>query len=235
MKRWAVITVGLYLVALLALTGPVFLAAFAGWGQHGRMDVDDLRRLVQDWGYWIWIGVAVAGQVLLLVVPVAKAEGRPLKRRHVRVPTLTASFLLAFMCVALAAVIAVVFWRDEGFKMFEVFGNTGNRATLVLFGYVAVAWIVWALVFRRFQKRDEPAALNSRLMRWLLRGSILELLIAVPSHVFVRHRDDCCAPIATFWGIATGITVMLISFGPGVFFLFVKRAQQLRPRSEPHV
>jgi hypothetical protein len=66
--------------------------------------------------------------------------------------------------------------------------------------------------------------------RWLLRGSILELLIAVPSHVLVRRRDDCCAPAGTFWGIATGISVMLLCFGPGIFFLFVARCRKLKPR-----
>jgi hypothetical protein len=36
-------------------------------------------------------------------------------------------------------------------------------------------------------------------------GSILELLVAVPSHIIVRRRGDCCAPLGTFCGTATGI------------------------------
>jgi hypothetical protein len=52
----------------------------------------------------------------------------------------------------------------------------------------------------------------------------------VPCHVIVRRRDDCCAPIGTFCGIATGISVTLLCFGPGVYFLFVKRMQQLQPK-----
>jgi len=54
----------------------------------------------------------------------------------------------------------------------------------------------------------------------------------VPSHVIVRRRDDCCAPAGTFWGIATGISVMLLCFGPGVFFLFVERFQRLKPKEK---
>jgi hypothetical protein len=88
---------------------------------------------------------------------------------------------------------------------------------------VGVFWVIWALVFHSFAKSDEPDSLIKRSTRWLLRGSILELLIAVPSHVIVRRRDDCCAPMGTFWGIATGISVMLLCFGPGVYFLFVER------------
>jgi hypothetical protein len=234
MKRWAFITVGLYLLALLALTAPVFAAAYH-WGAKSIFGWDDIFHVFQEAPYWIWIGVSVAAQVLLLVVPVAKAAGRPVKRRHVLTPILTSAFLLGFMCVAFVAMIAVVIWKDDGLKMFEVFGNSGFHPWGALASYVAVAWIGWALAFWQFQKRDEPTAQSAKLLRWLLAGSILELLVAVPSHVIVRNRADCCAPLATFWGIATGITVMLMAFGPGVFFLFVKRAQQLRPRSESHV
>jgi hypothetical protein len=73
--------------------------------------------------------------------------------------------------------------------------------------------------------------LLKRSLRWLLRGSILELLVAVPSHIIVRRRGDCCAPLGTFWGIATGISVMLLCFGPSVFFLFVERFERLKPKS----
>jgi len=73
-------------------------------------------------------------------------------------------------------------------------------------------------------------AILTVLLYALLRGSILELLIAVPSYVIVRRRDDCCAPAGPFWGIATGISIMLLCFGPGVFFLFVERFQRLKPK-----
>jgi len=89
-----------------------------------------------------------------------------------------------------------------------------------------------AVIFRSFAKSDDPDALLKRIVRWLLRGSLLELLVAVPSHIIVRRRDDCCAPLGTFWGIATGISVMLLCFGPGVFFLFVERCQRLKPKPQ---
>jgi hypothetical protein len=60
---------------------------------------------------------------------------------------------------------------------------------------------------------------------WLLKGSVLELLIVVPCHVIVRRRHDCSAPIAT------GLAIMLLSFGPSVLFLYKKRLDSypLRP------
>ena len=96
-----------------------------------------------------------------------------------------------------------------------------------------VFWTVWGLIFRKFAKADDEQALVKRVTRWLLRGSILELIVAVPSHVIVRRRDDCCAPMGTFWGIATGISVMLLCFGPGVYFLFVERMRKLKAKPAP--
>jgi hypothetical protein len=52
------------------------------------------------------------------------------------------------------------------------------------------------------------------------------LLIVVPCHVVVRHRDDCSAPALTGFGIATGLAVMLLTFGPGVVFLYRKRLRR---------
>jgi hypothetical protein len=62
----------------------------------------------------------------------------------------------------------------------------------------------------------------------MLRGSILELLIAVPTHIAVRHRNDCCAGFGTFVGLTLGISVMLFSFGPAVFFLYADRWRRRR-------
>ncbi len=63
---------------------------------------------------------------------------------------------------------------------------------------------------------------------WMLRGSVLELLIVVPCRVVVQRRNDCCAPAVTGLGIATGIAIMLLSFGPGVLFLVGKRLERYR-------
>jgi hypothetical protein len=52
----------------------------------------------------------------------------------------------------------------------------------------------------------------------------------VPCHIVVRRRHDCCAPMITSFGIATGIAVMLLSFGPSVLLLYKKRLDAYRKR-----
>ncbi|HEX7619225.1 MAG TPA: hypothetical protein VF480_10975, partial [Verrucomicrobiae bacterium] len=86
MKRWAILTVLLYALALLLLTVPVALIAFGSWPVRlaetlgetfpklaptlneiaGRWAVNgyglnDSLKAFSAWGYWVWLGVLVAG------------------------------------------------------------------------------------------------------------------------------------------------------------------------------
>ena len=89
---------------------------------------------------------------------------------------------------------------------------------------------MWTLVFYRTSRDAAPMDVITRQCRYLLKGSILELLVAVPTHIVARARDYCCAGFWTFLGIAFGVSVMLFSFGPGVFFLFAARWKRLHPQ-----
>jgi hypothetical protein len=245
MKRWAVLTVFLYALALLLLTAPVLLIGLGNWGKTGSgIHLKEIGQLYLYWGYWLWLALLLAGQALLLLLPINIAERRLPARRPLKIPIIVTAFFLANLFIAGIFSILCAIFLDGAFNLFDLFnlstmfqtqssnngGSTwGNDCGVIitLFSF----WILWAVVFRSFAKQDEPDALLKRLTRWLLRGSILELIIAVPSHVIVRRRDDCCAPIGTFWGIATGISVMLLCFGPGVFFLFVERCRRLQPKT----
>ena len=240
MKRWAVLTVLLYALALLLLTVPVLLMAFGGWTRNGVMGWPEALKIYLSWGYWLWLAVLVAGQALLLLLPINLAERRLPARRPVKVPVIvTGLFLANLLFAGLLAVFCAAF-KEEGFGIFgfltpfkanEV--SPSDLQTLVgMMITILVFWFIWAEIFKKFARSDDPDALLKRSARWLLRGSILELLIAVPSHIIVRRRNDCCAPDGTFWGIATGISVMLLCFGPGVFFLFVERFGRLKPKPQ---
>ncbi|HEY2951880.1 MAG TPA: hypothetical protein VGK40_04810 [Verrucomicrobiae bacterium] len=238
MKRWAILTVALYAVILLLLTVPLFLAYGFKWSLHApphvamTVSLTDAFDLYREWGYWVWLGVMVLGQALLLFVPVRIAERRLTARRHVLVPVITAAFLLANVVLGAVFAVASAVFGDKAGGIFELFGN-GNAAIELLnvAFFPVLLWVIWGFVFYRSSKTLDADSLTKHLTRRLLRGSILELLVAVPSHIIVRGRDDCCAPMGSFWGIVTGLTVMLLSFGPGVFFLFVERMARLRPKS----
>ncbi len=249
MKRWAILTVLLYALALIVLSMPVIGIAFANWGKNNEhISFHDILDFYSHWAYWLWLGILVGGQFLLLLLPIDIAERRLPARRKLKIPVIVTGFFLANLFVAGIFCIVSVFLHDDSLKMYAfvdwLLGHkTSSQPTetdLTQFGFIASAiikvgifWIFWAFVFQRFAKADDENSLVKRCTRWLLRGSILELLVAVPSHVIVRRRDDCCAPVGTFWGIATGISVMLLCFGPGVFFLFVERCRRLQPKQVP--
>jgi hypothetical protein len=215
------------------------------WGKNDmHIGLHDILDLYLQWGYWLWLAVLVAGQALLLLLPINLAERRLPARRPLKIPVIVTAFFLVNLCFAGIFSLLCAIFTDRAFNLFDPsvlfhFGagqgsqnnNSGNGTLCTMIFTVLVFWAVWALVFFRRSTSDEPGALLKRATNWLLRGSILELIIAVPSHVIVRRRDDCCAPLGTFWGIATGLSVMLLCFGPGVFFLFVERCKKLKPKA----
>ncbi len=246
MKRWAIFTVLLYALALILLTLPVVLIAFGGWGLNSdNVGPAEAAKIYSQWGYWIWLAVLATGQMLLLLLPINIAERRLPARRPLKTPVIVTAFFLANLLFAGIFSILCALFTDNAFEYFDVTRlfmpdanqpkNTGDSVLFTMIGTAIVFWIVWGIIFRRATKTDEPDALVKRITRWLLRGSILELIIAVPSHVIVRRREDCCAPMGTFWGIATGISVMLLCFGPGVFYLFVERMRKMKPKADAPV
>jgi hypothetical protein len=94
---------------------------------------------------------------------------------------------------------------------------------------MGLTWCLWSLIFFRMSRKESAPDFVSRQSRTLFKGSVLELLVAVPTHIAVRHRHECCGGIFTFFGLSMGISVMLFAFGPAVFFLFVARWRRLHP------
>jgi hypothetical protein len=248
MKRWAVLTVILYAFALVVLSLPALALAFGNWGKNeGHAGWHDLVELYSNWACWLWLAILIVGQALLLLLPIHIAERRLPARRPLKIPIIVTGFFLANLFIAGIFSLLCVALHDGAFYSFSfvdlLCGNvahnddgtreiqTSNWGTITS-GIIllAIFWLIWAFIFRKFAKADDEQSLLKRSLRWLLRGSILELLVAVPSHVIVRRRDDCCAPAGTFWGIATGLSVMLLCFGPGVFFLFTERMRKSRPQ-----
>ena len=229
MKHWGLVTVALYVALAVMLAFPLHQLCF-NWGKT-PLGASSAVAMIGHWGFWLWIGLSALCQAALLLVPVAVSAGRPVTRRTVFVPAITSAFLLALVCVSSILTVAAGIFGDRSERLYEMLGTEPEEVLLNIALYFALTWLLWGLVFSSFCKVDgDRDRFIARSTRWLLRGSILELLVAIPSHIAARQRNDCCAPIVTFWGIATGITVMLVAFGPGIYFLFVERWRRLHPK-----
>lgn len=198
------LTVVLYLLCVSVLVVPLLLA-FAHADEEG---------LIRDFYLWI-VPLLVLVQVVLLLVPIDVARERPVKRRSVVLAAVMGAMPLALLTLCFVGATALMGLGEGAVRDYLY-----SWPALV---FVLISWLVWGVVFYRSTLTKDPAAFNKSLTRWLLGGSILELLVAIPSHIVSRHRDECCAPPFSLLAIATGLAIALLSFGPGVFFLFARR------------
>ncbi len=232
MKRWAVLVVVLYLLALLALTGPLVMIGFYHSGQTVNLangatvalgvTKSDVMDLYSSWGFWGFLAVMGLGQAVMLLAPVSLSLQRPATRRSVLWPVLASGLMMGLLMAG------------AGVSLYEFIKGEGALWLLDKLQYLLVVvitvWALWSYVFYKIYRGAPPGDAIAQQCRSLLSGSILELLVAVPTHIVARSRDYCCAGYLTFLGIAFGVSVMLFSFGPGLYFLFAARWKKLQPQ-----
>ncbi|MHC4232669.1 MAG: hypothetical protein ACYSO7_10710 [Planctomycetota bacterium] len=230
--KWPFVTIMLYGVFFVLLLIPVLFAAFLITG-HPDTDVTDID--LDDFGEFyvglftiaepaVLVGWAIilgilAAQASLLIVPVRIKHQRPKKRRGIWWTAIVAALLYTALLFMLAMSVMAVIWKDDPNMIFF----------WVVIGILPLNWIGWSVAFCLFSRSMEPESFIRRLMRWLIGGSILELLVAVPSHIIVRHRDVCCAHGLTAAGLTTGLAVIFFAFGPGLYFLYADRIRGKQP------
>lgn len=209
MRKWGIVITAFYALIVLGLLVPaaVLLVGASDWRDFSG----GILAAYREWAVWIPIAIVLAGQAVLLFLSVDTSQKRLKPRAHILVSCTVGALLTALLTFAVIGTIGVAVRGDK-------FGEGSFANPFVFFG---VFWFFWGILFYLFL-RNSSAVVN-RIISWLLKGSILELLIAVPCHVIVRRRHDCSAPIVTSFGITTGIAIMILSFGPSVLFLYKKR------------
>ena len=219
MRHWGVVISAFYLLILAGLLLP-FAFLLGRFGEPGFewSELNYLAAFEWDVAWWGWIlpwgALLIAGQAMLLCLSVDTSWRRLEPRQKVRRTALVSGLLVALLVTAAVASVMAAAIGDGGNDFFVPLG---------WLGVLVAVWLVWAVVFTLHYRAGFESL--DRVVRWLLHGSVLELLVAVPSHVIVRQRDDCCAPAFTSWGIVTGLAVMLACFGPGVLALYRKRIE----------
>jgi hypothetical protein len=220
MRKWGIVISIFYALILLGLILPGFVILAGLPTDRGRF-WPSIIESNQEPIVWLPLGILFCGEALLLFLSVDTSFKRLKPRAHILVSCTVASILMALLTAAGV-------W-SLGFGVAgEKWGKTYFPTDGVVAGFCAGLWVFWGIIFL-FYLRDSSTAVT-RLVSWLLKGSVLELLIAVPCHVIVRRRHECSAPIVTGFGIATGLAIMFLAFGPSVLFLYKKRLDSYSPR-----
>lgn len=252
MKKWALLVALLYGLILAVIAWPIAASAFIPLKVTGDIITISKSEVLKSfgnmdfkgflsWSFLAALTLMIVGQLALLVVPVDIAERRPVTKRRLIFPVVTAGLMAALLVTGLVVSIGEFLGKDKeqaGVALFaladrnsdvtlrEIFSEPTFIRAICVFIF---AWLLWALIFFRWTRNLKPENLIEKQCRLLYRGSILEMLVAVPTHVIARSRDYCCAGASTFVGIVFGVSVMLFSFGPGVFFLFADRWKKIHP------
>ena len=216
MKRWPLVIALLYAITFIALTVPAVHLVFLFY-----KDKVDPVALFGSWQYWMWIVILMLNQWALLSLPVDLANKRPAAKRSIVFQVVASAFLMGLLIAGLGLGIAEIVKGEASFKY------TG----VIFFGVLGLSWLFWARIFATWGRRLEPGDFIKSTCRALFRGSALQLLVVVPCHIIVRSRDYCCAGFGTAVGLACGLAVMLVSFGPGIFFLYADHWKKLHPHS----
>ena len=218
MKRWGLLITSVYFLIVVCLIVPASVllmgkapTSVAGWLQG-----------YQEWLLWMWIGILVGGEALLLFLSVDTSHKRLKPRQHVLVSVALVALMVTLLTFA-GALSLLAAWRGD--RLFERPVGSYIDTPFDVIAWVLALWGIWGLIFWSSAK-DQPPALTAFIRR-LMKGSVFELLIAVPAHVWVRHRQDCSAPIVTSWGMGTGVAILLLCFGPGVLLLYRSRIKRL--------
>jgi hypothetical protein len=214
MRKWGIVITVFYALILLGLIVPGAVLFTGGDFSNWPKLIQGVEEMYKEWMFWIPAGAVLASQALLLFLSVDTSQKRLKPRAHILVSCTVAAVLTALLSSAVVwslgfAIRGDNFWRG----LFE------KEANILIFW--GALWLLWGILFYLYFRNSSAAA--TRIISWLLKGSVLELLVVVPCHVIVRRRDDCSAPIVTSLGIATGIAIMLLSFGPSVLLLYKKR------------
>jgi len=206
MRKWGILITAFYALILVILIIPGLLVMSGVWSWSTILDI------YSHWLPWVCIGILIGGQAALLLVSVDTSWKRLKPRQHIWVSIATVALLSGILIFAAVVSLFAAVYGDGP--------SNGYQFLMWWFGL----WLLWGVVFFLYAGRLSQWV--NKAAGWLIKGSVLELLIAVSCHVIVRHREDCCAPAFTGFGIATGMAIMLLSFGPSVLFLYKKRMQQ---------
>jgi hypothetical protein len=213
MRKWGILITLFYALIVLGLLVPGAVFLYGDKSLSWREFFGALQGVYLV--AWIPIGIVLAGQALLLFLSVDASRKRLKPRAHILVSSSLTAMLLALLTFAALLSLAAGVYGDKFDESF--FFSSGAK----VLGMCGSLWLFWGILFYLYFRNSTE--LLTRAISWLLKGSVLELLVAVPCHVIVRRRHDCSAPAATSFGIATGIAVMLLSFGPSVLLLYKKR------------
>ena len=213
--RW--LFMGLYIAILIGLFGAAYSGNFPDWLLLYSLQGELLWTLLV-------LAIIAASQAIFILVPGTINLCRPIRRGRLVVPVIIASLMMALLIGAV--IISIMGLLDVQGKDWFVYP---------FWITIGLSWIVWGIVFFTRYKDTGLYKTLKKLIFTIITGSLIELLIAIPSHLIVTRQGGWLVNLLTACGITGGVAVVLWAFGPGIILLFLyerhrKELQQNKKR-----
>lgn len=91
-----------------------------------------------------------------------------------------------------------------------------------IYGTMLVIWGIWAWIFFIYWKQGDRYTQSGKMIRGLVAGSILEIMVAVPVHIWATRQRECYCCRGTYTTLVLAGTVLIWAFGPGIILLYMR-------------
>lgn len=100
--------------------------------------------------------------------------------------------------------------------------ETEHSGQLCIWAGMLILWAVWAVVFFAYFKQGDHYTKFGKIIRGLVAGSFLEIVIAIPVHIWAARQRECYCCRGTYTTLIVAGTVLFWAFGPGIILLFMR-------------
>lgn len=236
--RWIILLAALLLGFIALLANPlVWQAEQLGWGimgtpvgplLEGGLD-DRIAYLLHAGGF---LGLFLLTEWLFLF-PRGRLSFQTSERRRSRRSAAVAGGFMGMLLTAGVAATVMEWggvWRDSLAAELR-FGGMLLYGLHAFWAAMAAAWVLWAVIFYAYYRDADHHTAIARITRALLAGTILELLVAVPTYVkALGEPDNCRCEKGSYTGLVFGCTAVFWLFGPGVYLLLLRERRRYTPR-----
>lgn len=91
-----------------------------------------------------------------------------------------------------------------------------------IYGTMLIIWGIWAWIFFVYWKQGDRYTQSGKMIRGLVAGSILEIMVAVPVHIWATRQRECYCCRGTYTTLVLAGTVLIWAFGPGIILLYMR-------------
>ena len=139
-------------------------------------------------------------------------EGRPLNSSVIAAGI--AAMLLTVGLIAL--LIEIPNWYQP------IMDTDKNWVGFAVLGVMLIVWAGWTAVFYVYWRQGDHYTQMGKMLRGLIAGSILEIMIAVPVHIWATRQRECYCCRGTYTTLVLAGTVLIWVFGPGIILLYLR-------------